>query len=53
MLEVERDKFKFFWNDGIEVAERAKEIEAEKEQLKVHIQLLQADIEVHEKAVSR
>ena len=49
---MERDKFKFFWNDGIEVAERAKEIEAENEQLKEQLHNLQADIEVHEKAVT-
>ena len=32
-LEAERDKFKFFWNDGIEVAERAKDVEAELAQI--------------------
>ena len=44
-LEVERDKMRYFWGDGIEAASRTKEIEAENAQLVEQLRTKQAELE--------
>ena len=44
-LEVEREKMRYFWGDGIEAASRTKEIEAEHAQLVEQLRTKQAELE--------